>query len=157
MEASDAALREGGHRLTPQRYMILHVIQEAQEHLSIEQILKLVQERNPCVSQATVYRTLDLLQTLGLVHATHLFGKHMCYEVVHGQAHHHFVCQSCHHVLHLDPYLLGNLPEQLKQQYGISGLTLELVATGYCKACWQIMQQEHGAATTHTAASRATH
>lgn len=72
MEASDTALRAGGHRLTPQRYLILRVIQEAQAHLSMEQIITLVQQRNPCVNQATVYRTVDLLQTLGLVRATHL-------------------------------------------------------------------------------------
>jgi hypothetical protein len=40
-------------------------------------------------------------------------------------------------VQHLDPDLLANLPGQLKQQYGFDGLTLELVATGYCQVCWQ--------------------
>lgn len=132
MESSDTVLREGGYKLTPQRFMILRV----------------VQERNPYVNQSTVYRTLDLLQDLGLVRAMHLTGKHTYYELVDGQTHHHFVCRNCHNVQHLDPDLLAKLPEQLKLQYGFGALTLELVATGYCRACWQTMQLKHGAATT---------
>jgi Fe2+ or Zn2+ uptake regulation protein len=142
METSDTALRQNGRRLTPQRYMILQVMQEAEAHLSIEEITQRVQERNPCVSQATVYRTLDLLQDIGVVRATHLSGKHVYYEVVEGQAHHHFVCRNCHSVQHLDHDLLAKLPEQLKQQYGFDGLTLELVVTGYCQSCWQTLQQK---------------
>jgi Fe2+ or Zn2+ uptake regulation protein len=157
MEPSDAVLREGGYKLTPQRYMILRVIQEAEAHLSIEEIIQRVQERNPYVNQSTVYRTLDLLQDLGLLRATHLSGKHTRFEMVGGQAHHHFVCRSCHGVQHLDSDLLANLPEQLKQQYGFGGLTLELVATGYCKTCWQVMQLKNDAKRpTNTAASGAT-
>src|SRR6266699_4387858 len=91
MEQSDAVLREGGYKLTPQRYMILRVIQEAEAHLSIEEIIQRVQERNPYVNQSTVYRTLDLLQDLGLVRATHLAGKHTRFEMVGGQAHNHLV------------------------------------------------------------------
>ena len=38
IQASNELLRKRGYRLTPQRYMILSVIQEANEHLSVEQI-----------------------------------------------------------------------------------------------------------------------
>jgi Fe2+ or Zn2+ uptake regulation protein len=144
METTDTSLRKSGHRLTPQRYMILQVIKEAERHLSMEQIIQRVQERNPCVSQATVYRSVDLLQTLGLVHATCMTSKHVYCGTLEGQAHHHFLCRRCHSVLHLDPDLLGNLSEQLKQHYGIEELTLELLASGYCRACWQGMQPQPG-------------
>jgi len=88
-----------------------------------------------------IYHTLELLQAIGLIRVTYFSGKHMCYEGANGQAHHHFVCRSCHYVQHLDPRLLMNLPEQLTQHYGISVLTLELVATGYFQACWLTLQQ----------------
>src|SRR5579884_3211803 len=67
--SSNETLRKRGYRLTPQRYMILSVIQEADEHLSIDQILERVQKRNPYVSLSTIYRTLELLRELGLVAA----------------------------------------------------------------------------------------
>ena len=74
VKSSNEMLRKKGYRLTPQRHMILSVIQEADEHLSIDQILERVQERNPYVSLSTIYRTLELLRELGLVRENHLPG-----------------------------------------------------------------------------------
>lgn len=141
VQSSNDLLRKHGYRLTPQRYMILSVIQEAEEHLSIEQITERVQQRNPYVSLSTVYRTLELLRELGLVRESHLIGELPRYEVAGGQAHHHLVCRRCHTIIHLDDALLGNLHEQLQEQYHFHGLTLDMVATGYCNSCWQILQQ----------------
>src|SRR5579864_5987287 len=87
--SSNETLRKRGYRLTPQRYMILSVIQEADEHLSIDQILERVQKRNPYVSLSTIYRTLELLRELGLVRENHLPGEQPHYEAAEGQAHHH--------------------------------------------------------------------
>jgi Fe2+ or Zn2+ uptake regulation protein len=138
----DDLLHQRGYRNTPQRYMILCVLQESHEHLSIAQILERVQQSNPYVNLATVYRTLELFTEVGLARAVHLSGHQTCYEAVQEQAHHHFVCRSCHGMRHLDPALLGNLHERLEEQYQVYGLTLELVATGFCDACWQTMQQQ---------------
>ena len=75
VNSSNEMLRKRGYRLTPQRFMILSVIQEAEEHLSIDQITERVQERNPYVSLSTIYRTLELLRELGLVRENHLPGE----------------------------------------------------------------------------------
>src|SRR4051812_26568829 len=74
VRASNELLRKQGYRLTPQRFMILSVIQEANEHLSIDQIAERVQLRNPYVSLSTIYRTLELLRKLGLIRENHLPG-----------------------------------------------------------------------------------
>src|SRR5260221_259378 len=91
---SNETLRKRGYRLTPQRYMILSVIEEAEEHLSIDQILERVQKRNPYVSLSTIYRTLELLRELGLVRENHLPGQQPRYEIAEGKAHHHLVCRA---------------------------------------------------------------
>src|SRR2546426_8200625 len=44
VKSSNETLRKRGYRLTPQRYMILSVIQEAEAHLSIDQIAERVQQ-----------------------------------------------------------------------------------------------------------------
>lgn len=142
VKSSNETLRKKGYRLTPQRHMILSVIQEAGGHLSIDQILERVQERNPYVSLSTVYRTLELLRELGLVRENHLPGEQPHYETAESTEHHHLVCRSCRAIIHLEDNLLGNLQEQLQQQYTFHGLTLDLVAAGYCDACWKKMQQE---------------
>lgn len=142
VRSSNELLRKRGYRLTPQRHMILSVIQEADAHLSIDQITERVQQRNPYVSLSTIYRTLELLRELGLVRENHLFGEQPHYEAVGSQAHHHLVCRRCHMTIHLDDELLGNLHEQLQAQYHFHQLTLDLVAAGYCDPCWQIIQDE---------------
>ena len=145
VKSSNETLRKRGYRLTPQRHMILSVIQEADGHLNIDQILERVQERNPYVSLSTVYRTLELLRELGLVRENHLPGEQPHYETAESAAHHHLVCRRCRTVIHLEDTLLGNLHEQLQQQYTFHGLTLDMVAAGYCDACWQKVQQEQKA------------
>lgn len=142
VKSSNELLRKRGYRLTPQRHMILSVIQEAHEHLSIDQIAERVQQRNPYVSLSTIYRTLELLRELGLVRENHFLGEQPRYEAVAGEAHHHLVCRRCRATIHLDEALLGNLHEQLQAQYKYHHLTLDLVAAGYCDACWQLLQQE---------------
>lgn len=142
VNSSNEMLRKRGYRLTPQRFMILSVIQEAEEHLSIDQITERVQERNPYVSLSTIYRTLELLRELGLVRENHLPGEQPHYEAAEGKAHHHLVCRNCRAIIHLDNTLLGNLNEQLQEQYHFYNLTLDLVASGYCDACWKIIQRE---------------
>ncbi len=142
----DETLHKRGYRLTPQRYMILSVIQEADGHLSIDQVAERVQRRNPYVSLSTIYRTLELLKELGLVRENHLPGEQPHYEVVEGNAHHHLVCRNCRTIIHLDDALLGNLHEQLQEQYHYHNLTLDLVAAGYCDECWRSMNSRtlHG-------------
>jgi len=142
VKTSNELLRKRGYRLTPQRYMILSVIEEATEHLSVEQITERVQQRNPFVSLSTVYRTLELLLNLGLVRENHLPGEQPRYEVARGRAHHHLICHRCHETIHLDETLLGNLNEQLQEKYHFQGISLNLLATGYCTACWEHIQKE---------------
>lgn len=139
VRSSNELLRKRGYRLTPQRHMILSVIQEEDGHLNIDQIAERVRARNPYVSLSTIYRTLELLRKLGLVRESHLAGGQPLYEAVAGQAHHHLVCRECGMTIHLDDALLGNLHEQLQEQYGFYDLNLDLVAAGYCKHCWQAL------------------
>ncbi|HET8845581.1 MAG TPA: Fur family transcriptional regulator [Ktedonobacteraceae bacterium] len=141
VNTSNEMLRKRGYRLTPQRFMIMSVIQEAHEHLSVEQIAERVQKRNPYVSLSTVYRTLELLRELGLIRENRLPGEQPRYEIVEGTAHHHLVCRHCRTVIHLDEQLLGNLHEKLQEDYHFYGLTLDLVASGYCSTCWSKMQK----------------
>ena len=142
LQTSNEILRKRGYRLTPQRHMILSVIQEADGHLSIDQITERVQKHNPYVSLSTVYRTLELLRELGLVREVHLPGEQPHYEPVEGTAHHHLVCRNCRAIIHLDDTLLGNLNETLQNQYHFHSLTLDLVAAGYCDTCWKALQHE---------------
>src|SRR5258708_34624981 len=127
LESSNKLLRKRGYRLTPQRHIILRVIEEANEHLSVEQITERVQQYNPHVSLSTVYRTLELLKSLGLIRESHLPGESPHYETAEGYAHHHLGCRKCHTTINLNETLLGDLHEKLQDQYHFYNTTLHLV------------------------------
>jgi Fe2+ or Zn2+ uptake regulation protein len=135
-----ALLHQHGYRLTPQRYVILRLLEQTQEHLSAAQILQQAQAQNPQITLPTVYRTLDLLKELGLVIENHLTPEQATYEARQGRAHHHLLCQGCQSVIHLDANLLGALHEEIEQHYHYHGVMISLSAVGYCAHCSQALK-----------------
>src|SRR6516164_349839 len=77
------ALRQRGIRLTRQRRVILQVMDAAEQHLDVDQILDRAQKISPEVHLVTVYRTIDLLKkncTAELLGHDHLRGDRNYYE-----------------------------------------------------------------------------
>ena len=141
VDLSNDLLHKRGYRLTPQRYLVLSVIQDANGHMSLDQIAERVQKLKPRVSLSTI-RTLEHLNELDLIQENHLPGEPLHYEIPQGKNHHHLVCKKCKTMIHLDDAILGDLHERLHQQHHFHSLSLGLLATGYCDTCWQQMQQE---------------
>ena len=94
-----AELRRRGHRLTPQREMIVEAVAHAGRHLTAEEVFELVRERSNAVNIATVYRTLDLLTELGLFSRSDLHGGTTCYAAPQHGPHCHLVCRRCRTVI----------------------------------------------------------
>ena len=65
-------LKESGHRLTPQRLMVLSAIRGAKDHVTATEILEQVKETYPYIDMSTVYRTLGVLREMRLVSETDL-------------------------------------------------------------------------------------
>lgn len=141
-------LHQHGYRLTPQRYLILRVLEQAQEHLSATQILQHAQEQNPQITLPTIYRTLDLLKELGVVFENHLTPEQATYEVLQGRAHHHLFCQGCQSVIHMDASMLGMMHAEIEQQFHFHGVMVSLSAVGYCESCWRALKAQEEATST---------
>ncbi|MGE5595955.1 MAG: Fur family transcriptional regulator, partial [Hyphomicrobiales bacterium] len=60
-------LRRAGHKMTPQRLLILRALRHAEGHISAAQITEQIREAYPFVDISTVYRTLDVLKRMKLV------------------------------------------------------------------------------------------
>ena len=60
-------LKESGNKLTPQRLVIARILSESEEHPSVEDIYNQLRRKFPGISQATVYRNIMLLKSLGEV------------------------------------------------------------------------------------------
>ena len=78
-----------------QREVILDAFLRARRHLSVEELLRLVQRRRRDIGRTTVYRTLKLLQEAGLASEL-VYGDEARFEPLWNRAHHdHFICLSC--------------------------------------------------------------
>lgn len=59
-------LRSMGHRATPQRLAIYEALWQAGSHPTVEEIHHFIEKRDPTISRATIYKTLQLFVELGL-------------------------------------------------------------------------------------------
>ena len=82
-------LRSHGIRPTPQRLEIAYVMFSRREHLSADQILALVNDRDPKSSKATVYNTLKLFLEKKLVREVIVDPSRVFYDP-NTAPHHHF-------------------------------------------------------------------
>lgn len=94
-----SSLRSRGQRLTPQRRLVLELFERIGEgrHLSAEEVHLRLLDAADRVSLATVYRTLRLLSSMGLLQELELPEGGRRYELA-GDAHrhhHHLVCVRC--------------------------------------------------------------
>lgn len=139
---NEAALRALGYRTTPQRLLILSVLQAAHGRLSIRQLLERVHESSPGVSASTVYRSLEILGAAHLVRGTLLPGEGATYQAVGACGDEHYlVCQSCHRIIPFASGLLQALAQQLEERHHFHAVYATTVATGYCDECWPAVRQ----------------
>ena len=129
-------IREHGHKLTPQRHIILKVIAASHDHLTPEVIYEKSRLEDPGIGRVTVYRTLDLLSELNLVCRVHAEGRCRSYMMRRPtEHHHHLICSGCSKVLDFTNCSLSKMEKNLSQESGfdIKGHLLEFY--GLCRDC----------------------
>lgn len=94
MKHFETVCRDEGIKLTHQRIEIYREIARTGDHPDAEQVFQRVRNRIPTVSLDTVYRTLWLLNDLGLV-ATLGNSRERTRFDANLTSHHHFVCGHC--------------------------------------------------------------
>jgi len=129
------AFREAGRRLTAQRCLILDVLRESDDHLDAEAVHDVARRTAPDISLATVYRTLTLLEELGLVEEHRLGEGHSHYEAVQDEPHYHFTCRRCGRVLEFDTPLVSRVARELGEREGVRVTKAHLHLMGYCEDC----------------------
>ena len=128
-------LRKQGYRLTPQRAMILLVIENSNHHISAEDIYTRVADKYPKVNISTVYRTLELLKQLGMVYEIDLGEGRIRYHPEGKGHHHHLVCQKCGAIIDIDESTLARLKDVLLGRYGFSAQLRHVAFFGLCEHC----------------------
>ena len=132
-------LKKKGYKLTPQRRAILDIIVECEgKHLTAEEIYDEVKKTCPEIGLATVYRTIALLEEIGVVSRLNLNDGCSRYELIHGDEnhmHHHLICNRCNAVIEVEDDLLEELEDRIGKEYEFKIVDHSLQFFGVCKQC----------------------
>ena len=129
------ALRESGHKMTPQRMMILSSLRHAPGHMTASDIFERVKAEYPYVDISTVYRTLGVLKDLRLISETDLGGGDAAFEWVGADRHHHLICRRCNEITRLDHRYLEAMGERLAHDLGFRADIDHFAIFGLCAGC----------------------
>jgi Fur family transcriptional regulator, ferric uptake regulator len=130
----DNALRASGYRVTPQRQLVLEAVTKL-EHATPDEIYAEVKQTAVGFNVSTVYRTLELLEQIGLVTHTHLgHGAHR-YHLAANAHHVHLVCRTCGAITQLEPAVIAGLVTQLDAEHGFEVDVGHLTVFGTCSQC----------------------
>jgi Fur family ferric uptake transcriptional regulator len=127
-------LREKGYRLTPQRELVLAAVMDL-EHATPEQVCAQVQRTASGINISTVYRTLELLEELGLVRHAHLGHGAPSYHPAGHHEHLHLVCRDCGDVSQVGVDVARDLTNRLAAEVGFSVDLEHFAIYGRCRDC----------------------
>src|SRR6202161_734443 len=130
-QAWDEELRARGYRVTPQRQLVLEAVTKL-EHATPEEICASVQQTARGVNISTIYRSLELLEQLGLVTHTHLGHGAPRYHLAAEAEHVHLVCRDCGRVTELAPEAARPLVTALDTDHGVETDVGDLPVVGTC-------------------------
>ena len=129
-----SALRERGLRMTPQRRAIVAEIMRTQGHISPTALARKVQGDMPGVNASTIYRTLALLEEMGVLAHAHLESGAE-YHRTEEAGHVHLTCSNCGDEDDLSLEEAGELVRLIERHHGFEPDLTHFAIGGLCAEC----------------------
>lgn len=130
-----ARLRASGLRWTPQRRTLIEVLREQHGHVTATELIASCRERDPLTTPSTVYRTLDVLEHLGLVQHGHGPRGQEDYHVLPDREHGHLHCIGCGATWEIGPDAGGKIVKALEAELGFDVDLSHVTISGHCAGC----------------------
>ena len=127
-------LKEHGFRITPQRQLVLEAVEHLR-HGTPEEILVEVQRTATGVNLSTVYRTLEVLEDVGLVTHAHIGHGPPTYHAVDEHVHIHLVCDTCGAVQSVGAAIAEEFLDELRRSTGFVTDISHVALHGTCSDC----------------------
>lgn len=125
-----------GLRSTDQRRLIVDTFFKATHHISIEELLAEVRQKDSRVGYATVYRTLKLLTECGVAFERKFGDGLTRYELADESSHHdHLICVECGKIIEFEEPKIEELQERIAARYGFVLKTHKHEMYGVCAEC----------------------
>src|SRR6478752_10307061 len=129
-------MEKRGLRKTEQREVIVETFFKAPHHISIEELLAQVRQKDPRVGYATVYRTLKLLTECGVAFERKFGDGLTRYELADESSHHdHLICTSCSKIIEFEEPKIEELQETIAARYDFELLSHKHEMYGTCAEC----------------------
>jgi Fur family ferric uptake transcriptional regulator len=129
------ALERAGVRITAPRRAVADVMAAHDGHFTAAELEADARATHPGLGRATVFRTLDLFASLGLVERVDLPGGEHAYVVCEGVHHHHAICTGCGRSLDVDDLGLGEVLARIAARSGFRVTDHRLEIFGRCAEC----------------------
>ena len=128
-------LRQRGLRWTLQRATLLTVLEATEGHVTGSQLVEKCREIEPATTPSTVYRTLDVLESIGVISHSHGLDGREEYHVQADVQHGHLVCSICGSDEDLPADEASAFVAALRRDRGFTVQIDHLTVTGRCRAC----------------------
>lgn len=136
MEVFQRYLERNGLNRTLQREAVLEAFLRTEEHLTVEELFRKVQEKTPGVGRPTVFRTLKLLVAAGLARTLRLEDRVVRYEHAYRHSKHgHLVCEKCERIIESEDPGIESLQEKLCRRAGFQPRYNRFKIYGTCFDC----------------------
>ncbi len=125
-------------RITAQRELIMKVFSDHfPDHMSIEEVYRNLLEKRSRISKATVYRTVELLSSLGLLRKIPLDNDITRYELVSNETAgvSLAVCTECGKTVRFSEQALNEINALISKETGFDHLDAHLKVYGVCSDC----------------------
>jgi Fur family ferric uptake transcriptional regulator len=129
-------LKRVGLKQTAQRDTILCTFLETRDHLSTDELHRLVQKKDVRIGYTTVYRTLKLLAECGLASEVAFHDGIARYEHQYNRrSHHHMVCTQCGSSVEFFSRDVGHLEQEIGRKYRYLATRHTFQIYGICEDC----------------------
>ncbi|MCC3143716.1 transcriptional repressor [Halanaerobium sp. Z-7514] len=130
-------LAENNYKFTRQRELIVETIVENENwHFNAEELFEAVKEKDSEIGMATIYRTLELLEKLDLIHTLDFNEESRVYELyIEEQHHHHLICKGCGKLVEFSDQGIEDFEKELEAKYDFCIDEHKLKFFGYCREC----------------------
>ena len=135
-------IQKRGLKRTGQRDLILDTFLRTEEHLSSEDLYRLVKKDDPSIGQTTVYRTLKLLTEAGLAREVRFGDGRTHYEHNYKHQHHdHMICSECGRIIEFFSAELEAIQDAMaaKHRFQVTQHLLRII--GICAECRRAMKE----------------
>jgi Fe2+ or Zn2+ uptake regulation protein len=130
------ALRDGGYKVTNPRKQVLEAIEKAEGPMSPYDIGKMTEEEGKHLDQVTIYRVINLLCSLNLVHKVFSRGGYVRCDLLEEEGCHRFlVCRGCGNLQEFRNKALCNQENEIAQKMGFQAEHHVTESSGLCRDC----------------------